>query len=205
MTQPTSTPVIDAFVLRQKITPLINRYYVRRTDSAGTEQDVVAFAEQKRMKLREEVVFFADESKSQVLFSFKARKRLDLASTYDVVDGSGAPIGSFRKDFAASLLRSTWHVQGADGSQSIGTERRHWVAILRRVWGFLPFIGEIPLPFQFHFDFHALDGTPVLSSTKKLALRDIYRIDLHPDADGGRLDWRLGAAVAVALDAFQGR
>jgi hypothetical protein len=57
------------------------------------------------------VTFYADEARTVPVFSFTARKRLDLGSGYDVLDAQGNPIGSFRKDFGASLLRSTWHLE----------------------------------------------------------------------------------------------
>lgn len=207
MTGP-QTPAADEvtrFLVRQKITMMVNRYEVVRTGDTGAELGTLAVAQQKRLKLKEEVVFFADEARTTPVFSFKARKRIDLASAYDVLDPSGAPVGLFRKDFKASLLNSTWHLETTDGQSFTGRERNPGIAVLRRVWEFLPVVGEIPLPFLFHFDFRAADGTVVLSSTKKMGLRDVYRVELAPTATGRRLDWRLAAAMAVALDALQSR
>ena len=45
------------------------------------------------MKLKEEVSFFADESKTRAVFSFKARQRLDVQAEHDVFDESGQLIG----------------------------------------------------------------------------------------------------------------
>ncbi|NHA69129.1 hypothetical protein [Phycicoccus flavus] len=196
---------IERFGVRQRITMMVNRYEVRRLTDTGDEGELLAFAEQKRMKLKEEVTFFATEAKTRPLFAFNARKRLDLASAYDVTDPSGAPIGVFRKDFKASLLSSTWHLETTDGQTFTGSERSTGIAVLRRVWDFVPVVGEIPLPFLFHFDFRAPDGTVVMSSTKKMGVRDVYRIELRRTPTGRRLDWRLAAAMAVALDALQSR
>lgn len=196
---------IVRFAVRQKITMMVNRYEVIRTTDTGAELDVLAVAQQKRMKLKEEVTFFSDGSRSTPVFSFKARKRIDLGSAYDVTDPAGAPLGVFRKDFKASFLNSTWHLETTDGQTFTGTERSATIAVLRRVWDFIPVVGEIPLPFLFHFDFRGPDGTVVLSSTKKMGLRDAYRVELGPTPSGQRLDWRLAAAMAVALDALQSR
>ena len=130
---------------------------------------------------------------------------MDLGATYDVFDASGAPIGWFRKDFAKSLLRSSWHLGTPDGLEAFGTERNKNVAIVRRVWEFVPFVGEIPLPFVFHFDFTSPDGSVVLSSERKRSLRDRYDIHLPQASNGWQLDWRVGLAMAVALDALQSR
>ena len=156
-TEPTKD-TLARFTVRQKITMMVNRYEIRSVDAAGTEGPIIAVAQQKRMAFKEHVTFYADEARTQPVFGFKARKRLDLAATYDVTDAQGTAIGWFRKDFGKSLMRSTWHLGAADGLEAIGTERNQNVAIMRRVWDFLPFVGAIPAPFTFHFDFTAPDA-----------------------------------------------
>ena len=199
------TAVTERYALRQKITMMVNRYEIRSVDATGTEGPLVAVAQQKRMAFKEQVTFYADEARKQPVFSFKARQRIDLGATYDVFDASGAPIGWFRKDFGKSLLRSSWHLGTADGLEAFGTERNKNVAVVRRVWDFVPYVGEIPLPFLFHFDFTAPDGTLVLSSERKRSLRDRYDIHVPQASNGWQLDWRVGLAMAVALDALQSR
>ena len=202
MSQPAG---IERYSLSQKITLMVNRYEIRPVDASGVEGPVLAVAQQKRMAFKEQVTFYADEARTQPVFSFKARTRMDLGATYDVFDASGASIGWFRKDFAKSLLRSSWHLGTADGMEAFGTERNQNIAIVRRVWDLLPFVGDIPLPFIFHFDFRTPDGTLVLSSERKRSLRDRYDITLPRAANGWQLDWRVGMAMAVALDALQSR
>jgi len=195
----------DRFTIKQKITIMVNRYEIRSVDADGGEGPVIAMAQQKRMAFKEQVTFYADEARTQPVFGFKARQRMDLAATYDVTDAAGTPIGSFRKEFKKSLLRSTWQLTATDGLQATGTERNQSVAIARRVWGVVPIIGDLPAPFLFHFDFTAPDGSIVLSSVRRRSLRDRYNVELPTSPNGWRLDWRVGAAMAVALDALQSR
>ena len=197
--------VHDRFTVKQKITLMVNRYEIRSVDASGGEGPVIAVAQQKRMAFKEQVTFYADEARTQPVFGFKARQRLDLAATYDVTDAGGVSIGSFHKDFRKSLLRSTWQLTATDGLMATGTERNLGVAIARRLWGFLPVVGEIASPFLFHFDFTAPDGSIVLSSVRKRSLRDRYNVQLPASPNGWQLDWRVAAAMAVALDALQGR
>ncbi|WP_267884887.1 hypothetical protein [Jiangella alkaliphila] len=44
-----------------------------------------------------------------------------------------------------------------------------------------------------------------MSSERRRALRDAYDVNVPALPDGSRLDWRLAAAMAVALDALQSR
>ena len=201
----TNNAEYERFTVKQKITMMVNRYEIRSVDANGAEGPLIAMAQQKRMAFKEQVTFYADEARTQPVFGFKARQRLDLGATYDVTDASGTPIGSFRMEFAKSLLRSIWQLTATDGLQATGTERNHAVAIGRRLWDVVPVIGDLPSPFLFHFDFTAPDGSIVLSSVRRRSLRDRYDVELPASANGCRLDWRVGAAMAVALDALQSR
>jgi len=201
----TSTEGYDRFIIKQRITMMVNRYEIRLVDASGGDGPLIAVAQQKRMAFKEQVTFYADEARTQPVFGFKARQRMDLSATYDITDSTGTPIGSFRKEFGKSLLRSTWQLTAADGLQAQGMERNQIVAIVRRLWNVLPLISDVPSPFLFHFDFAAGDGSVVLSSVRRRSLRDHYDVELPTLPNGWRLDWRVGAAMAVALDALQSR
>jgi uncharacterized protein YxjI len=199
--QPSAAMFVPTFFISQRITVMVNRYEVRAANPDGSEGHLLALAEQKRMKLKEEVVFFADESKSRRVFSFKARQRLDVHAEHDVYDEYGNVLGSFSKQFGASLLRSTWRLS-APGIEAIGHERRLFIAILRRIWDLIPYLGDVWVPFVFHFDFvDTHTGQTVLVSERKKSIRDRYTVTV-PDP---RLDFRVAASMAVALDALQSR
>lgn len=104
-------------------------------------------------------------------------------------------------------LREVGHLSPAAGprvracARALGQERNAAIAVFRRVWQLIPFIGEIPIPFVFHFDFTDPSGRLMMASTRRYSLRDRYVITV-PD---GALDGRVAAAMAVALDALQSR
>ncbi|MEU8221963.1 hypothetical protein [Kribbella sp. NPDC048915] len=192
---------VPSFTMKQRVTLMVNKYELIATNPDGSDGPLLALAQQKRMAFKEQVTFYRDDTKAQVVFSFKARKAIDLGSGYDVLDADGQPIGWFKKEFGKSLLRSSWQLS-APGIDTDGTERNPTIAIVRRVWDFVPFIGEIPLPFIFHFDFAERGtGKPVLSVERKLSVRDRYHITVQDE----RLDFRVAAAMTVALDALQSR
>lgn len=180
---------------------MVNRYEILTANPDGTEGRLLAFAEQRRMTLKEEVSFYTDETKSRRAFSFKARQRLDAHAQHDVLDENDVVLGSFSKKFGASLVRSTWTLS-APGVEATGRERRPAIAVLRRVWDFIPLVGDIWVPFVFHFDFvDDRTGQTVLVSERRKSIRDRYTVTV-PDA---RLDFRVAASMAVALDALQSR
>ncbi|HEX2551770.1 MAG TPA: hypothetical protein VHK64_09275, partial [Nocardioidaceae bacterium] len=103
--------------------------------------------------------------------------------------------------FGASLLRSTWNLS-VPGVTAVGQERTQLIALLRRIWDLIPYVGDIWVPFVFHFDFlDTATGQPVMSSERVWAMRDRYDVTVNDP----RLDFRVAAAMAVALDALQSR
>ena len=188
----TAEMYLPHFVVKQKLTMMVNRYEVSESDESGNPTRLMALAEQKRMAFKEQVTFFSDASKARAVFGFKARRKLDLNAGYDVTDETGAQIGFFRKDFGASLLRSTFHLEGP-GFAGTGQERSLLVAIVRR-FSDIPFL-------PIHFDFLSTEGRPLLGVERQGSVRDKYTVHV-PDP---RVDFRVAASLAVALDALMQR
>ncbi|HET8683211.1 MAG TPA: hypothetical protein VFM54_15280 [Micromonosporaceae bacterium] len=180
-------------IVRQRVRLMVNQYEVRAVEADGSEGRLLAFAQQKRLAFREQVTLYADDTKQQPVLGFKARQVMDLRATYDVVDAAGSPIGLFRKDFARSLLRSTWHLEQPGLGVATGQERNVVVGVLRR---FVDSLSWLP----YHFDF-SIDGRPAFAVVKKWGLRDRYLVEIHDP----RIDRRLVIAMAVGLDALQSR
>jgi uncharacterized protein YxjI len=183
--------------LRQRFTPLQNRYDLVRVDETGAETPL-AYAEQKRFALKEKVTFWTGTDKRDVAFTIGARNIIELVGTYDVAGPGGELLGTIRKDAVASLLRSTYRLELPGGLQATGQERGLIRSILRRLVGAFT---DFPWPLPIQFDFTTPAGQVLLSVERQLRLRDAYRVPVADDA----LDWRVAAAVAVAVDAFMNR
>jgi hypothetical protein len=194
----------DRFEIRQLIRPVANLYHVSVLDDGGQPGTRVAFVRQKRLKIREDIRFYADESETSELFAIKARSVFEFAGVHDVVDVDGTSIGVLEKQFGRSLVRSTWDVKDAAGRTVLTAQERSLpMAILRRVWGLIPFVGDFPYLIPFHFDFLA-GGTRVGSADRPIGIGDRYILDLSglpPET----FDRRLAVAFGVALDALQDR
>lgn len=195
----------DRFLVDQVIRPLVNLYQVTplavgETPAGGP----VAYVRQKRMAIKEDIRFYADEQESEELFRIKARSIFDIGSArYDVTDAVGAPVGVMEHVFGKSLFRSTWKLTDADGGDIALAQERHMHAALgRRLIDFVPYIGGfVPIPYNFDF---LMDGQVIGHMNRKLQLRDRYVLDLSGDQER-RLDRRLAIALAIGLDTLQNR
>jgi hypothetical protein len=194
------------FFVHQKITVFANQYEV--FEAAGDQPGKkLAFAHQKRLAIRENIIFYTSADKQDVSFQLQARNIMELAGVYDVVDGNGLLLGTLRKQFKASLLRSTWHICKPDSDKAIAivTERNVPLAVFRRIWQFVPYVGDLPFFLKYHFDF--LDPTtkqPLATYEKTTLIRDNYRLGAE-DSLLSAIDWRVLVAQGVALDALQSR
>lgn len=182
---------VPHLLVRQKITMMVNRFEVLTVGADGKPAELLGFAEQKRFAFKEQVTFYTDASRTSPVFGFKARKAIDLGSGYDVLDAAGTPIGFFRKDFKQSLIQSTFHAEAA-GWSGTGKERSLLFALLRR-------FGDLPVPI--HFDYVGEQGQPLMNISRAFAMRDQYRVEVTDQ----RVDWRMAAAITVAMDVLMGR
>ncbi|MGH2758193.1 MAG: hypothetical protein ACRDKJ_01370 [Actinomycetota bacterium] len=200
----------DELLLRQRITVMVNRYevYVPAAPGTGSKQEgeLLVFAEQRRMKLKEEIGFFADTAKTRPLFSVKAENVLDPRGRYQLLDPSGAVIARFKKSFGQSFLRSTWHLQDAAGNQTgVARERNLIAALFRRYGSLVPYVGELLglVPIAYNFDFTDASGDLLAVNEKLWSIRDRFRLTVTPA--GKEVDRRLLVAMAVCQDALQRR
>jgi len=180
--------------LTQKLTMMKNVWQLSRIDGQNTPLGTI---EQARMKLKEQVKCTLPDG-SGLWFAIKARSALELATTYDITDGSGASLGTMTKDFAASLGRSTYHVETPNGKWTV-TETSQVQAIIRRVVGLV-----IDVPWLLRVQFSILNsaGQQIGHVNRaNMKIKDTYEIRVDDDS----LDMRVAAAMGVAVDAFMNR
>jgi hypothetical protein len=194
----------DRFLIDQLVRPIANLYRVTplavgETPAGGP----IAFVRQKKLALKEDIRFYADDSETHELFRIKARSMLDMGgSRYDVFAGE-EKVGTLEHNFRKSLFRSTWFVRdAADQEVALAQERSLPMAVVRRLIDFVPDVGGL-IPIPYNFDILA-DGTRVGGMDRKFQLRDRYVLDLSGDT-GKKLDRRLAIALAIGLDTLQNR
>ena len=192
----------DAFFIDQLIRPIANLYRISTLGSDGGPGQPVAFVRQKKLSIREDIRFFADESETDELFRMKARQVFDIRGRYDVTSPKGERIGTLEKVLGISFVRSTWRVYDASEQQvALAQEKSIHVALLRRLIDFVPYGEFAPVVFQFTI---LMDGREVGELRRPLGVRDRYTLSLGADPDR-RLDRRVAVALGIALDALQSR
>jgi uncharacterized protein YxjI len=198
---PSPPPAPARYHVHQKVTAFANQYRVLG-DDGGRPGPLIAYAKQKRLAFKEQFTLYADERATRPVLLVKADRAIDVRSVLSVTDpATGALLGRIRKRGAASLVRSTWELEQPGLPVVTVQERSAAIAVLRRLWGFLPFASAVPVPWVFHFDGRTSDGTLVLSHTRRWGIRDRYVLEVHVP----QLDHRLAIALGVALDALQQR
>jgi uncharacterized protein YxjI len=195
----------DRFLVDQVIRPVANLYRVTPLAVGETPAGPpIAYVRQKKLAIKEDIRFYADENETQELFRVKARSMLDMGgSRYDIFVEEER-IGMIWHKFRESLLRSTWHIGGPDEQEvAIARESSTAVGIARRAIDFVPYVGEfVPIPYNFEI---VIDGDVVGNMNRRfLKVRDQYVLDLSGDRER-RIDRRIAVALAVGLDALQNR
>jgi hypothetical protein len=193
----------DAFFMDQLIRPLANLYRISTLGSDGSSPgEPLAFVRQKKLAIKEDIRFFADESEQEELFRLKARQVIEIRGRYDVLTPDAARVGTLEKVFGTSLLRSTWRILDANEAEvAMAQEKSFHFALLRRVIDLIPYGEFVPILFQFEI---LVDGHVVGEMRRPVGFRDRYTLKLPGDPDR-RIDRRVAVALAIALDALQSR
>jgi len=189
---------VNAFLLVERFKLVGDRYELSTlADDGRSVGEPVARIDRAAFQARERLEAFSPDGRT--VFVIQAQQVLDLGGRYVITGDRWARLGELRKNFTTSLVRSTWEIWDGNGTLvATAQERSIVLALVRR------FVDALPLPIPYQFEVRALDGTPLGTFRRLRTLRDRYVLDLSGDTDR-QIDRRLALALAVALDALQGR
>jgi hypothetical protein len=183
----------DRYVARKRLLTLFGQRF-QVSDPAGGP---VAFVRQKAFRLREDIRVYRSEEETEQLLWIRARKILDFASAYDVVEaGTEGKIGALRRRGFASLVRDQWEIFGPD-DEPLGrvAEESLGLALVRRLLS-----GLVPQRFTFF-----VDGRPV-GHVRQRFNPFVLTYDVDFTVDTARaLPPPLGLAAVILLLAIEGR
>ena len=155
------------------------------------------FCEQKRFKLKEDIRIYVDETKSHEWLKIKQKQMVDAWGGYDIMDSvSGEHIGTVRRKFWASVLRTRWYLLDAAGNEvGMLIEDSMGYALARRI------LFGILLPKKFHIE---IGGGGEFVTMRQMFNPFIKKLVVnippsHP------LDRRFIAGLAIVIAAIDGR
>ncbi len=103
---------ITQFRVKTKLISFIHDYF-RVFDVDG---NLIAYAQKKGFRLREDMRIFSDASKAHELLSIKTKSIIDFGASYELHDSqTGELLGSFRRSGFKSLLRDHWCIIAPGG------------------------------------------------------------------------------------------
>lgn len=122
-----------------RITSLSNDFSA--TDANGKS---IYYVREKMFSLRDIVMVYSDESKSELLYELRSNKLIDFQQTFSMTDRTGRVIGKVRRKSIKSLWRSTFNLMDAeDRIDHTIKEKNPFVKFWDGLFGELPLIGML--------------------------------------------------------------
>jgi len=181
------------YMIRKKIFKIFGEAF-HIYDFRGT---VIFYSKLKAFKLKEDIRLYTDESQTTEVLTIKARKMIDLWSTYDVFDSqTQRKVGALRRKGLKSILKDEWLIlDESDREVGLLQEDSMALALLRRfATNLIPqsFTGTIGGQKVFEFRRHF---NPF-----------VLRMDMDFSMDTAcLLDRRIGLAAGILISAIEGR
>jgi len=161
------------------------------------EQDnLYGFCEQKRFKIKEDIRVYDDENKNNEWLVIKQKNFIDAWGGFDIYDpNAGVLLGTVRKKFWNSILRTRWELLDSEG-QNIGVleEDSLGYAIARRT-----FLGILPKKYTLHT---IGNNVPITMRQKFNPIIKKLVVNIPPEHP---FDRRYIAGLALVIAALDGR
>ena len=123
--------------LKFKLTTLSSDFTI--TDS---NENSLAYVRQKMFRLKEDVVVFNNESKSQENFRIRANQWIDFNASYAITDSFGKNLGKIPRKGMRSIWKATYNIFDQNDTQKYKVQEENaWVKVLDGMVGEIPIIG----------------------------------------------------------------
>lgn len=175
----------DNYTVKQSF--IRNKYAVYNSDGVK-----VIGAKQKLFKMKEEFPF--TDSEGNVIFRIKAKRRLDIAGDYGIIDEeTGSTIAILTKEF--SILKHNWKIKDPDTEALLATieSRGKMVGLIRTLSDIADF-----LPHK--YTIYNSDRDEIGKIKGKWSLKDTYSIEL---GELGKVPREAVITAACTIDALE--
>ena len=109
------------------------------TDANGT---TLSYVKQKMFKLKEDILCYDNESKTNIIYRIKANKWLDYSATYVFSDDKDVEIGKVARKGRASIWKAKYDIlSNNDAHEFTIKEENPWAKVFDALLGEIPFLG----------------------------------------------------------------
>ena len=173
--------------IRFKLIALAPQIFVH--DARGT---LLAYVRQKLLKLREDVIVFADADRTRPLYRIRADRIIDIGGRYTITDdATELPIGAVRQRGLRSFWRAQYEIERHGQPAFTLREESVWVRVFDNAFGQLPVVGALAGYF-----FHAAYRVTNIATSQ-----DVLRLVKRPAFFEGR--FQMEALGAMSSDEEQ--
>lgn len=99
------------------------------------------YIRQKLFKLKEVINVFADENRSQQLYTIKADRIIDFSARYNFADNNGSYLGSVKRRGLRSIWRTYYEIFDGEQVVMLIQEENPWVKVLDAFFSEIPIVG----------------------------------------------------------------
>lgn len=193
----------ERYTIRRKVFRLLgNAFHV-----FNAEGEIIGFCDQKRLRLKEDIRFYTDASKSEELLTLKARSIIDFGATYDISLPTGELIGSLRrKGMKSTFVRDEWRVFDEAGEQIGSVQEKGAIAsVLRRLNDYAALLSPQKLELWRHTpEQKPAEGTQI-ATLRRHFNPFIYRLGVAVHTEDEQLDDLMLLAIGCLIAAIEGR
>ena len=183
---------LNQYLIREKFWKIFGNKF-RIMDE---QENLYGFCDQKRFKIKEDLRVYDDENKNNEWLVIKQKNFVDAWGGFDIYDpNAGVLLGTVRKKFWNSILRTRWELLDSEG-QDIGVleEDSLGYAIARRT-----FLGILPKKYTLHT---IGNDVPITMRQKFNPIIKKLVVNIPPEHP---FDRRYIAGLALVIAALDGR
>tara|TARA_B100001029_G_C15028005_1_gene434963 strand:- start:399 stop:980 length:582 start_codon:yes stop_codon:yes gene_type:complete len=184
---------LNQYLIREKFL----KFFGNKFRIVDEQDNLYGFCEQKRFRIKEDIRIYDDENKNNEWLIIKQRNLVDAWGGFDIVDPrENLLLGSIRRKFWKSVLRTKWELLDSDGNE-IGMliEDSLGYAIARRI------LLGILLPKKFTL-WTSADQQPI---TMRQKFNPLIKKLVVTIPSGHAFDRRFIAGLAMVIAAVDGR
>ena len=184
---------LNQYLIREKFL----KFFGNKFRIMDEQDNLYGFCEQKRFRIKEDIRIYDDENKNNEWLIIKQRNLVDAWGGFDIVDPrENLLLGSIRRKFWKSVLRTKWELLDSDGNE-IGMliEDNLGYAIARRI------LLGILLPKKFTL-WTSADQQPI---TMRQKFNPLIKKLVVTIPSGHAFDRRFIAGLAMVIAAVDGR